>query len=66
MKINNSAHALCRDETTAYLKCRMQKGLMTEEAIEKFGLQDPIDYQASERAQAVSISSNVMFFFLCS
>jgi hypothetical protein len=56
MKTNNSAHAFCRDETAAYLKCRMQKGLMTEEAIEKFGLQDPIDYQASERAQAVSIS----------
>ena len=53
MKAHDSAHALCRDITAAYLKCRMDKGLMSEEKIANFGLEDPIDFEASTRANQV-------------
>jgi hypothetical protein len=53
MKSHDNAHALCREETASYLKCRMDKGLMTEEKISNFGLEDPIDYNASKAAHEV-------------
>mmetsp|Transcript_56415 Transcript_56415/g.148789 ORF Transcript_56415/g.148789 Transcript_56415/m.148789 type:complete len:120 (-) Transcript_56415:96-455(-) len=51
MKEHQNSHALCREQTTAYLQCRMQKGLMAEEKISNFGLDTPIDFEASKKAQ---------------
>eukprot|EP00286_Rhodomonas_abbreviata_P005958 CAMPEP_0181325064 /NCGR_PEP_ID=MMETSP1101-20121128/20711_1 /TAXON_ID=46948 /ORGANISM="Rhodomonas abbreviata, Strain Caron Lab Isolate" /LENGTH=103 /DNA_ID=CAMNT_0023433317 /DNA_START=74 /DNA_END=382 /DNA_ORIENTATION=+ len=51
MKKNENAHALCRDETKAYLDCRMQKGLMAKEKLDNFGLNTPINYEASVDAE---------------
>ena len=44
-------HAGCRDETKAYLQCRMNKGLMTPEDLSNFGLNAEIDFDASQKAQ---------------
>ncbi|EKX41449.1 hypothetical protein GUITHDRAFT_60979, partial [Guillardia theta CCMP2712] len=38
MKNNDHAHATCREETKAYLECRMANGLMEQEDVSKFGL----------------------------
>ena len=69
MKNNDHAHATCREETKAYdiqvnvslcdilchryLECRMANGLMEQEDVSKFGLNDSIDLQGSLRAQEV-------------
>ena len=51
LKKHESKHAFCREETTAYLECRMNKGLMVEEDVKNFGLREPIDFEASMAAQ---------------
>jgi len=40
-----------------YLDCRMVNGLMARENLSNFGLDDKIDYEASQRAQEVSSPS---------
>uniref|UniRef100_A0A7S2UWU7 Cytochrome c oxidase assembly protein COX19 n=1 Tax=Fibrocapsa japonica TaxID=94617 RepID=A0A7S2UWU7_9STRA len=37
LKENNQNHILCRDASKAYLKCRMDRSLMTEESMTSLG-----------------------------